>query len=140
MSTDKETHQLKVDIANTHVNMGTALYMDLAQSLVPIITASIGVAGIAIKGLQVWLEERKSRKIKIRKGDVEIELNGKLSDEEIYQKLEIFNNFQDRQTYKDLLKMDIKVMDNDSSTSVDIQKEIIKQYQSAIDHLDNEKP
>lgn len=62
--------------------------------IISIITAGIGVAATTIKAIHVWVDERKSRKIRIKYRDVEMEISGAISEDEIYKKLQIFNQFR----------------------------------------------
>ena len=76
--------------------------------VVSAVTATIGVASTAIKGIQIWVDERKSRKIRIKYDSIELEIIGNTSEEEIYQKLRIFKKIKDE---LDKSKLDIKIID-----------------------------
>jgi hypothetical protein len=63
------------------------------EILISIISASVGITTATIKGISLWIEERKSRRIKVKYKDAEIEIAGGMSNEKIEEVLEIFSNF-----------------------------------------------
>ena len=75
--------------------------------VVSLIGATIGTTTTAIKGIQLWVDERKSRKIKIRAKDVEIEISGSVSEQEIEKKIQMFCLLQDN-----ISKEDVKIILN----------------------------
>lgn len=70
--------------------------------IISMITAAIGVTTTAIKGIKLWVDERKSRKIKIKCKDIELEITGAVSEDEIFRKLSIFNDLKDKIEKKDI--------------------------------------
>lgn len=70
--------------------------------LVSLVGASIGITTAVIKGIQLWIDERKSRKIKIKYKNTELEISGVQSDEEIERALVQFSNIERRLSAKDI--------------------------------------
>lgn len=70
--------------------------------IVSLISATIGITTTAIKGIALWIEERKSRKIKIKYKDIELEITGGLSKSEIMEKLLIFGESKEQIEKKDV--------------------------------------
>lgn len=62
-------------------------YSELMQVLGASLTAvcAAGGAKMFIEILKVWLEERKGRRVKIKKGDIELEIQGGVSKEQVEQ-------------------------------------------------------
>ena len=81
-----------MDASNASIDFITP---DNVAMLVSVVTATIGIATTTIKAVQLWVDARKSRKIKIKYETIELELQGDISNEEIKEKLEIFNDFQE---------------------------------------------
>ena len=67
---------------------------DNVAMIVSIVGAAIGVTTVGIKGIQLWIDDRKSRKIKIKVKDTEMEISGALSEQEIEDKIRIFHKFR----------------------------------------------
>ena len=63
------------------------------KALATVITSGVAITSTVISGLKLWLDERKSRKIRLRRGDHELELQGYYSNEKISEILETFNEF-----------------------------------------------
>jgi predicted component of type VI protein secretion system len=58
--------------------------------VVSLVSAAVGASMAAIKGIEAWLTQRTTRKIKIRYKDLEIELSGALSEQEINDRIKVF--------------------------------------------------
>ncbi len=64
--------------------------------LVSLIGAAVGVTTTAIKGIQLWVEERKSRKIRVRYRDLEVEIVGRQTEADLASKLAVFESLNER--------------------------------------------
>ena len=64
--------------------------------LVSLISATAGITTAAVKGIQLWVEERKSRKIRVKCKDIEIEISGAMTEADILQKLHVFDGFRQK--------------------------------------------
>jgi hypothetical protein len=64
--------------------------------IVSLVSAAIGAGTVAVKAIQLWVDERKSRKIKIKCKDIELEISGAVSEKEILKKLEMFNKIEEK--------------------------------------------
>lgn len=64
------------------------------EAIVAAVSAATGIATVAVKGIQLWIEERKSRSIKVRRGDYEIEIHGAVSEEQLRRQLELFAEYE----------------------------------------------
>ncbi|HET9211792.1 MAG TPA: hypothetical protein VFR03_15395 [Thermoanaerobaculia bacterium] len=71
---------------------------DNVAMVVSLITAAAGITTAAVKGIQLWVEERKARKIRIRYKELEIEISGVMTEEDILQRLRVFEVMQQRLT------------------------------------------
>ena len=69
---------------------------DNVTIMVSLISATIGIATTAINAIKLWVDERKSRKIRVRYQELEIEISGSSSEDDIMEKLEIFNSFKEK--------------------------------------------
>ncbi len=65
-------------------------------TIIAIISAAIGIATTTIKAIQLWIDDRKSRRIRIKYKDIEVEISGPVSKEEIFKKIEIFTAFKEK--------------------------------------------
>ena len=97
-------------INNSPISTGDPSFINLitpenVAMLVSMIGAAVGVTTTAIKGIQVWAEERKSRKIKIRYENMEIEICGSPTEEEIEKKIKIFCDM-----HRSFKKEDVKII------------------------------
>lgn len=78
---------------------------DNVTILVSLIGAAIGVTTTAINGIKLWVDERKTRRLKVKYQDIELEIYGTMSESEIKKQLEIFHTLKD-----DLKKDDVKII------------------------------
>jgi hypothetical protein len=65
---------------------------DVAEA-VTIITAMLSAAGgmkMLLEMVKLWIEARKERRIKLKRGDIELEIQGSMSEKEIQESLELF--------------------------------------------------
>lgn len=93
-------------------NVETQYNADLISFLTPenvtmivsLVGASIGITTTAIKGIQTWVDERKSRKISIKYKDIELEISGAQSDAEIEKAILHFSNLKEK-----ISKEDVKI-------------------------------
>lgn len=75
---------------------------------VTVVTAMLSAAGgmkMILEMVKLWVEERKERRIKLKRGDIELELQGSMSQKEIQQKVELF-----RELIKDAKESDIEII------------------------------
>ena len=76
---------------------------DNVTIMVSLISAAIGITTTAINAIKLWVDERKSRKIRVRYQDLEIEISGSSSEDDILKKLEIFNSFKAKIKSEDMM-------------------------------------
>ena len=71
---------------------------DNVSIIISYIGAAIGigttVGNFALKAIKIWMDERKSRKIKIKYQDIEVELSGAISQDAIHKILYVFNKIK----------------------------------------------
>ncbi|MEW6619875.1 MAG: hypothetical protein AB1422_11165 [bacterium] len=70
-------------------SIGDLFTPDNITILTALISATIGITTTTIKGIKLWLDERASRRIKIKHKDFEVEIQGAISEEELRKKLAI---------------------------------------------------
>jgi hypothetical protein len=61
--------------------------------VVTAVTAVLSAAGgmkMILEMVKLWIEQRKERRIKLKRGDIELELQGSMSQKELEQKIELF--------------------------------------------------
>ena len=75
---------------------GKGAAIDTIATTAAIVSAAGGLKFV-LEMVRLWIEARKERRIKIRKGDTELELQGTMSDKDIAAKIEHF----ERLTRKD---------------------------------------
>jgi hypothetical protein len=80
--------------------------------IVSLTSAAIGITTATIKGLALWIDERKCRKIQIRYQDLEVEISGSLSDFEIERRLNAFCRIRER-----ICDSDVQLIVCDDSSS-----------------------
>lgn len=66
------------------------------KTLIELITTTAGLTTAAIGALKLWIDDRKSRKIRIKCKDFELEFAGGISEEKIYEQLEVFKEFKEQ--------------------------------------------
>jgi hypothetical protein len=54
-----------------------------------LVSSIIGITTVTIKGIKLWIDERASRKIKIKHKDFELEIQGGISEKELRKQLSI---------------------------------------------------
>ena len=85
---------------------GDALCKGIGIAETVVTTAAIVSAAGGLKFVlemaRLWIEARKDRRIKIKKGDVEIELQGTMSDKDITAKIELFERLARKETDKEI--------------------------------------
>ncbi len=72
-------------------------------------TVMLSAAGgmkMLLEMVKLWVEERKERRIKLKRGDIELEIQGSMSKREIQQKLELFQELT-----KGAKESDIKIIE-----------------------------
>jgi hypothetical protein len=85
--------------------------VDIVDSLAPTIaavTAILSTAGgmkMLLEMVKLWVESRKERRIKLKTGDIELELQGSMSQKEIQSKIQLF-----RELTKDAKESDVKII------------------------------
>ncbi|WP_417914512.1 hypothetical protein [Candidatus Electronema sp. JM] len=62
---------------------------------VSLIGAAVGAGTVAVKAMQLWIDERKSRKVKIKYKDIEIEVSGVVSEKELSRQLNLFKKIEE---------------------------------------------
>ena len=62
---------------------------DNIEILTVLIGSAIGITTVTIQGIKLWLDERASRKIKIRHKDFEVEIQGAISEKAMRKTLEM---------------------------------------------------
>jgi hypothetical protein len=81
------------------------IYQFVTPETIPVITAAIataiGLAKTSIEGIRLWVEDRKSRRIKIKVADKEIEITGAMDEATIVRALKALG---------EVSKNDIKVI------------------------------
>jgi hypothetical protein len=86
---------------------------DNVSIILSYIGAAIGigttVGNFAIKAIKLWMDERKSRKIKIKYQDIEVELSGAISQDAIHKILYVFNKIGGKIRKEDV---DITLLDD----------------------------
>ena len=78
------------------------------EEVVTVVTAMLSAAGgmkMLLEMVKLWIEDRKERRIKLKRGDIELELQGRMSSEEIRQKIELF-----RELTEDAKESNIKII------------------------------
>jgi len=105
-----ETKTLHLDVPSLVDTLGNSLYFDLAAQIVPLVGAVAGLTGVAVKGLQAWLAEKQSRKVRVRYKDIELEVNGAMKLEELEAALEIFKKFTAEPASDVLTQLHIEVV------------------------------
>lgn len=73
-------------------------------SLLQIICTALGGAKIVIELAKLWVEDRKGRKVIVKKGDVEIEIQGGISYDELQEKIELFKHLS-KESQRDEVKI-----------------------------------
>ena len=73
-------------------------------ALVGWISASLSIATITIKGIGLWIDERKSRKITITYGQFSVTIQGGMSIESIEEKITLI-----ARTAQDLNREDVRI-------------------------------
>ncbi len=73
--------------------------------LIQVGTTMSGLAVAIYKLIRLWIEDRKARKIIIRKGDQELEIHGGMTEKQIKQALSLF-----RKTAKVQLKKELDIL------------------------------
>ena len=68
---------------------GKGIAIDAIATTAAIVSAAGGLK-FALEMARLWIEARKDRRIKIKKGDVEMELQGTMSDKDIAATMERF--------------------------------------------------
>src|SRR5436309_15317851 len=61
--------------------------------VVTAVTTILSAAGgmkMLLEMVKLWVEDRRERRIKLKRGDIELEIQGSMSKREIQQKLELF--------------------------------------------------
>jgi hypothetical protein len=56
---------------------------DTIDAMLLIAATSAGLAPYVYRFIAVWIEDRKAKKIRIKSGDVELEINGAVSEKEL---------------------------------------------------------
>lgn len=67
--------------------------------------SAVGGMKVLLEMAKLWVEDRKQRRIKLRKGDIELELEGSMSQSEIQRKIKLFQELA-----KDDKGNDIKII------------------------------
>ena len=75
-------------------HMGSLITSDNITILTALVSSIIGITTVAIKGIKLWVDERASRKIKIRHKDLEVEIQGGIGEEELRERLSIFKEIK----------------------------------------------
>ena len=65
------------------------LALDINDVIVAIVCAAGGSKAFS-DHLKTWVEERSGRKIRIRKGDIELEIQGGISEKKLKETIELF--------------------------------------------------
>lgn len=68
---------------------GKGAAIDAIATTAAIVSAAGGLKFV-LEMVRLWIEARKERRIKIKKGDAELELQGTMSDKDIAAKIEHF--------------------------------------------------
>lgn len=76
-------------------SVGSLFTPDNITTLTALISAAVGITTVAIKGIKLWLDERASRKIKIKHKDFEIEIHGAMNEKDIRKRLDIVKKIRD---------------------------------------------
>jgi hypothetical protein len=109
-ATNSESIEVEVTRAGTKVDSREAgELITEAGELITVITAMLSAAGgmkMLLEMVKLWVEERKERRIKLKRGDIELEIQGSMSKREIQQKLELFQELT-----KDAKESDIKIIE-----------------------------
>lgn len=77
--------------------------------VVTTVTTMLSAAGgmkMLLEMVKLLVEERKERRIKLKRGDIELEIQGSMSKREIQQKLELFQELT-----KDAKERNIKIIE-----------------------------
>lgn len=75
---------------------GKGVAIDAIATTAAIVSAAGGLKFV-LEMARLWIEARKDRRIKIKKGDVEMELQGSMSDRDIASKIEHFERLARKQ-------------------------------------------
>jgi hypothetical protein len=59
--------------------------------MLSLIGTAIGIATVSVKAISLWVEDRKSRKIHISHGGLDLTIEGSMSEKEIEDKISIFS-------------------------------------------------
>lgn len=73
--------------------------------LIQVATTMSGLAVVIYKLIRLWIEDRKARKIIIRKGDQELEIHGGMTEKDIQRALSLFS-----ETAKVQLKKEFEII------------------------------
>jgi hypothetical protein len=65
---------------------------DIVTLVASILSGAVGT--YSISAIKLWLEERRSREIHIRHGDLEVTIKGALSERQIKQQLKLFRDLK----------------------------------------------
>lgn len=76
-------------------SLGTLITHDNITILTALVSSIIGITTVTIKGIKLWVDERASRKIRIKYKDLELELQGGVSEDELRERLSIFKEIKD---------------------------------------------
>src|SRR2546423_91624 len=108
MSKQKSDVTNSESINKEETRVGTKTDIRGVEELITVATAMLSAAGgmkMLLEMVKLWVEERKERRIKLKRGDIEIEVQGSMSKREIQQKLELF-----RELAKGVKENDIKII------------------------------
>lgn len=73
----------------------TLITHDNITILTALVSSIIGITTVTIKGIKLWVDERASRKIKIKHKDFELEIQGGVSEDELRERLSIAKEIKD---------------------------------------------
>ena len=79
-------------------NIADLITPDNITILTALVSSVIGITTATIKGIKLWLDERASRKIRIKHEGFEVEINGYVSEEDICKKLAIAKKIREEIT------------------------------------------
>jgi hypothetical protein len=84
-------------------SIGSLITPDNITILTALVSSAIGVTTVAIKGIKLWLDERASRKIRIKYKDFEVELQGSISEKEMRERLSMVKEIKGELDKSDML-------------------------------------
>lgn len=70
-------------------SIGSLITPDNITILTALVSSIIGITTVTIKGIKLWIDDRASRKIKIKHKDFELEIQGGVSEKELRKLLSV---------------------------------------------------